>query len=253
MPEAKYVRNLILETIKEMQSEIGYYANATDTMQKILTLDKIDDFNQYHLAGDGALNYVRDAELAKQTVTVKFANEAGERLSTQDVFYYGTLTQPADPTKEIAGYQATFLGWYNGDQKWNFDTPVLKEIVLVAKFEVSIINYTVTFVADGATVDTATYNVENSTITAPAVPAKEGYTGAWEAYTLTTGDVTVNAVYTVVETPDDGSNSDKPSIELPEIADKVLGKFGCSNAIGGVSATFALLVVAGILLKKKED
>jgi hypothetical protein len=73
-----------------------------------------------------------------------------------------------------------------------------------------VIEYTVTFVADGTTVGTAKYTGENKSITEPAVPEKEGYTGKWESYTLTTGDVTVNAVYTaegevvppVVEEPD---------------------------------------------------
>ena len=59
--------------------------------------------------------------------------------------------------------------------------------------------YKVTFVADGATVATEGYTIDNTTVTAPEVPAKEGYTGAWEAYELTSGDVTVNAVYTAIE------------------------------------------------------
>ena len=58
--------------------------------------------------------------------------------------------------------------------------------------------YTVTFVADGVTVDTVTYTEGTESITEPAVPAKEHYTGAWEAYTLD-GNVTVNAVYTLME------------------------------------------------------
>ena len=58
--------------------------------------------------------------------------------------------------------------------------------------------YTVTFVADGVTVDTVTYTEGAESITEPEVPAKEHYTGAWEAYTLD-GNVTVNAVYTLTE------------------------------------------------------
>ena len=61
------------------------------------------------------------------------------------------------------------------------------------------ITYTVTFKADGEVVDTKTYTVDNATVEAPAVPTKAHYTGAWESYTLTTGDVEVNAVYTAVE------------------------------------------------------
>ena len=60
-------------------------------------------------------------------------------------------------------------------------------------------NYTVTFKADGVVVGTDTYTEEDKSITEPAVPAKDHYTGAWEAYTLDGGDVTVNAVYTAVE------------------------------------------------------
>ena len=59
--------------------------------------------------------------------------------------------------------------------------------------------YNVVFKADGVVVDTKTYTVDNATVEAPAVPAKAHYTGAWESYTLTTGDVEVNAVYTAVE------------------------------------------------------
>lgn len=50
--------------------------------------------------------------------------------------------------------------------------------------------------ADGKVVAEVFYNVENRNITAPEVPAKEGYTGEWEAYSLTTGDITVSAIYT---------------------------------------------------------
>ena len=60
------------------------------------------------------------------------------------------------------------------------------------------VTYTVTFMADGAKVGEATYTVENTSVTAPSVPAKAGYTGKWEAYEVTTGNLTVNAVYTVI-------------------------------------------------------
>lgn len=63
------------------------------------------------------------------------------------------------------------------------------------------VTYTVTFVADGATVSAETYTVENPVVEEPAVPAKDGYTGVWETYDLTKGgNITVNAVYTAIET-----------------------------------------------------
>lgn len=59
--------------------------------------------------------------------------------------------------------------------------------------------YTVTFVADSVTVETVTYEAGATSIEEPAVPAKDGYTGVWESYTLNDTNLTVNAVYTAIE------------------------------------------------------
>lgn len=60
--------------------------------------------------------------------------------------------------------------------------------------------YTVTFMAGGVEVGKDTYTITDKTVTEPAVPAKEHYeNGRWESYTLTTGDITVNAVYDAIE------------------------------------------------------
>ena len=61
------------------------------------------------------------------------------------------------------------------------------------------IEYIVTFQADGRTVGSQVYTVEDKTIFEPEVPVKEGYAGTWEDYTLITGNVTVNAEYTPIE------------------------------------------------------
>lgn len=59
--------------------------------------------------------------------------------------------------------------------------------------------YTVTFVADGVTVATVEYEEGATSLDGvPDVPAKSGYTGEWEAYTLNNTNITVNAVYTEV-------------------------------------------------------
>ena len=59
------------------------------------------------------------------------------------------------------------------------------------------IEYTATFKADGETVGTVKYTVENKdSITAPAVPEKAHYNGAWESYTLNyDNEQVINAVY----------------------------------------------------------
>lgn len=69
--------------------------------------------------------------------------------------------------------------------------------------------YTVTFVADGKTVDTVQYKKGDLTVKEPAVPEKSGYTGKWEDYMLSDSDITVNAVYTAVGTQEpDPTNPD---------------------------------------------
>ncbi len=101
------------------------------------------------------------------------------------------------PTPEKMEYN--FAGWYYGstlvtsNTVWVYDD---ESAELTAKW--SIDEFTVTFKTDGKTVAVKTYTVENKNITEPAVPDKIGYTGIWEQYTLTTGNVTVNAVYTPV-------------------------------------------------------
>lgn len=103
--------------------------------------------------------------------------------------------EPEKPVKN--GYE--FAGWYTDafcTTEYDFSQAVQNEISLYPKW--NIITYTVTFVADGETVKTETYTVENPTITKPVLPKKTGYNGKWENYTLTYGNVTVNAVYTPV-------------------------------------------------------
>ena len=57
------------------------------------------------------------------------------------------------------------------------------------------IEYTATFVAEGKTIVTLSYNVEDTDFAKPSVPAKEHYAGAWETYELDGGNKTINAVY----------------------------------------------------------
>ena len=76
----------------------------------------------------------------------------GERIVTFDgqdsvsIPYGFKLKQPADPIKEEEGVTYTFLGWYVGDKKWNFETDVVTEDMdLQAKWKVSKCVYSVTF------------------------------------------------------------------------------------------------------------
>lgn len=108
----------------------------------------------------------------------------------------GKLELPEEPSK--IGY--TFDGWYLDEGIWQNEftaqTSVKKDISVYAKFNVN--TYTATFIADGVTVDTVTFTVEDAEISnVPEVPKKGGYIGAWESYSIIASDITVNAVYTV--------------------------------------------------------
>ncbi|MCH5151848.1 MAG: leucine-rich repeat protein [Clostridiales bacterium] len=108
-------------------------------------------------------------------------------------------------------------------------------IALLALFVVTLFTavacepteFTVTFVADGVTVDTQTFTKENKNITQPQVPTKTGYTGVWEEYTLGDKNLTVNAIYTphttLVTLDYDGADGNMGVTELTLTYDQTVG------------------------------
>ena len=131
---------------------------------------------------------------APATFTVKFVDFDGREISSAQYEAGQTVTVPADPTRAAdAEYTYVFAGWDNEVVE------VSGEATYTATYTKTAIEYTVSFVADGVGVGEAIpYSADNKDITAPAVPEKAGYTGAWETYTLTSGNIIVNAVYTPI-------------------------------------------------------
>lgn len=62
--------------------------------------------------------------------TVTFNTNGGSTAPAKQWRANATATKPSDPTK--SGY--IFLGWYNGNSKWDFDTNVTSSITLTAKW-----------------------------------------------------------------------------------------------------------------------
>lgn len=98
----------------------------------------------------------------------------GESISTQTIDRGGKFTKPAAPSKE----NHTFAGWYNGDEKFDFDadtTNAPNVLELVAKWEKS--KYTVKFVSDHGSFKDQTIEhgkpIDTDKLTIPTV---EGYT-----------------------------------------------------------------------------
>ena len=64
------------------------------------------------------------------TVNVNFDLDGGTGTTLQKVLRGQKLAEPTKPYKSAY----TFDGWYNGEQKYDFDTPVFSEITLTAKW-----------------------------------------------------------------------------------------------------------------------
>lgn len=144
--------------------------------------------------------------------TVTFQSEGGSEVASQ-IRANAPAARPADPTKE--GY--TFIGWYNGESEWDFETPVTAGLTLTAKWQLN--RYTITFdTAGGSEVPSITQDY-GTAIIAPANPTKTGYTFAgWDKTIPTTmpaGDMTITARWTenrviVIIRPDDSKDEPDP-------------------------------------------
>ena len=111
------------------------------------------------------------------------------------------ISIPISPSKTYY----TFGGWYRDKDVWNdkFTADSLVDERLTADLSVYArfipVEYKATFKAGDNVVAEIPFTVETESITPPAVPEHDGYTGgAWESFTLGMENITVNAVYTIV-------------------------------------------------------
>ena len=164
--------------------------------------------NGVFIAAGGRFTQSPGAQITGEVIgayTVTFQSEGGSEVASQ-IRANTPADRPADPTKE--GY--TFIGWYNGESEWNFADAVTEALTLTAKWQLN--QYTITFDTAGGEVAPITQDY-GTTITAPANPAKTGYTFAgWDREIPTTmpaGDMTITArwqvnQYTITFKPENG-------------------------------------------------
>ena len=107
-----------------------------------------------------------EPEIKEYTVKFVVDGEATEVKVTEGE----KAVKPVDPVKE--GF--VFLGWYVGEETYDFKKAVTSDLEVVAKFEEVIKEYTVKFVVDGE--ETVQVVKEGEKVTKPASPEKEGYT-----------------------------------------------------------------------------
>lgn len=109
------------------------------------------------------------------------------------------ISIPVSPSKDYY----TFGGWYRDKDVWNdkftadslVDERLTADISVYARF--IPVEYKATFKAGDTVIAEIPFTIETESITPPAVPELDGYTGAWESFTLGTENITVNAVYTI--------------------------------------------------------
>lgn len=128
----------------------------------------------------GSNNDVLENNLICAKLEATFDPNNGKSISTQTIDRGGKFTKPAAPSKE----NHTFAGWYNGDEKFDFDadtTNAPNVLELVAKWDIN--QYTVQFVSEHGSFKDQTIEhgklIETDKLTIPEV---EGYTfGGWYA------------------------------------------------------------------------
>lgn len=144
--------------------------------------------------------WLEDETVKRYEVT--FDSDGGSKVDKQRVIENEKATEPKTPTRD--GYK--FLGWYNGDKKYDFKTKVTKDITLKASWE-KVIQYTVTFNKDnGSAVETKLVN-SGEKVPKPTNPIKDGYTfsmwllnnSEFNFDTPITKDITLTAMYTALK------------------------------------------------------
>ena len=165
--------------------------------------------NGVFIAAGGRFTQSPGAQITGEVIgayTVTFQSEGGSEVASQ-IRANTPADRPADPTKE--GY--TFIGWYNGESEWDFETPVTADLTLTAKWQFN--RYTITFdTAGGSEVPSITQDY-GTAITPPAAPTRTGYTFAgWDKTipaTMPAENMTITArwqvnQYTITFKPENG-------------------------------------------------
>lgn len=166
------------------------------------------------------------------------------------------------PTRE--GYN--FLGWsedidatsaqYTAGQAFSLtENTILHAVWEKINMPVEPEKYTVTFVADGKVVKTVEYTVGDTSVAEPAVPAKEGYTGKWSNYTLGASNITVNAIYTRIDTPEPPANP-TANVKLNVLSSATVdykANVTVTATASGVPEGYALAIYEGNALREKGN
>lgn len=104
------------------------YSNLKEAKEHVVKLVARDDYNNVSEPFEAKLT-IKEPEAKLYTVT--FNSDGGSSIDNIVVEEGKTIKEPTAPTKD--GYK--FLGWYIGNNVYNFGTEVTNNITLVAKWE----------------------------------------------------------------------------------------------------------------------
>ena len=146
--------------------------NAFADCPSLMTVTYPGSKTQWDDITKGSNNDVLENNLICAKLEATFTAD-GESISTQTIDRGGMFTAPAAPSKE----NHTFAGWYNGDEKFDFDadtTNAPNVLNLVAKWDIN--KYTVQFVSEHGDAPTSQNVPYNETADDPGKLSAEGYT-----------------------------------------------------------------------------
>ena len=195
-----------LETIRIPVSVTSIRDCAFDGCPSSMTVTYPGSKTQWDAITKGSNNDVLENHLICAKLEATFTADGTTFAQPQTIDRGGKFTEPAKPPKE----NHTFAGWYNGDEKFDFDadtTNAPNVLELVAKWDIN--QYTVKFVSDHGSFKDQTIEhgkpIDTDKLTIPEV---EGYTfDGWyttndthstkfDFSTPITGDTTVYAKWT---------------------------------------------------------
>ncbi len=163
-----------LKTIRIPVSVTSIGSYAFDDCPSSMTVTYSGSKKQWDAITKGSYNGVLENDLVCAKLEATFTADGTTLAPAQTIDRGGKFTEPAAPSKE----NHTFAGWYNGDEKFDFDadtTNAPNVLKLVAKWEKS--KYTVKFVSNYGSFDDQTIEHGKPIDTAKlTIPPVEGFT-----------------------------------------------------------------------------
>ena len=146
--ESIEVSNKKFEGVVGETLEFTYKINPEDTLFELevedfpsvgkATIDKENNKVLVDLVGQGSMALLLKAGDAIEVVEIDVEQwfnvtfKYAENIDNYDVAY-GELVEAPEIDTEVDGYE--FLGWFNGDELYDFNTPVTSDLTLIAKWE----------------------------------------------------------------------------------------------------------------------